>query len=75
MRALYAALLDMASTAPRKAITWYERHAWIEDHPGWTFADYDQAAAGDILRHDDYLKMRREAEKRALDKARAEHGD
>ena len=65
-------MLDLASTAPVKALRWHERHRWIEDHPGWTFADYDAASAADILLHSEYQKMTREAEKKAREKAEAE---
>ena len=70
-------MLDLASAAPLRALRWWERHHWVEDHPGWTFADYDAASAGDILLHSEYLKIQREVEKKALEKAkleRAPHG-
>ena len=50
-----------------RALRWHARQKWIEDHAGWTFADYDAAAAGDILMHEEYLTMQREAEKKARD--------
>ena len=65
-------MLDLASTAPIKAIRWHERQRWIAEHPGWTFADYDAARAADILLHEEYLKMTREAEKKAAEKAKQE---
>lgn len=64
-------MLDMARTAPASALRWEQRHRWIEQHPAWTFADYDNAAAGDILSHTEYMTMRHEAERRALQKAQA----
>jgi hypothetical protein len=67
-------MLDMASTAPAAALRWEQRHRWLADHPAWTFADYDNAAAGDILSHGEYLKMRHEAERKALKDAQAAEG-
>jgi len=70
-------VLDLATTAPLRAWRWHERHRWIEEHPGWTFADYDAASAGDILLHGEYQKMTHEAERKALEKIRsagAPHG-
>lgn len=75
IRALYEAMLDMAPTAPKKALQWEAKHRWIEEHPGWTFDAYENARAGDIQSHDDYLKMRREAEKHAVEKAKAAAGN
>jgi hypothetical protein len=71
MRALYAAILGQGQTAPIKALKLAERSQWIEDHPGWTFRDYDEAPAGAILFHRDFLTMQREAERQALDAAKA----
>jgi len=44
-------------SAPIGAVEWLRRHAWIEDHSGWTFDDYDNARAGDILTHEEYHKL------------------
>ena len=51
---------------------WLERAQWIIDHPGWTFAAYDAAAAGDITFQRAYETMRREAEQQARARAEAE---
>lgn len=65
-------MLGMASAAPRKALRLAERAQFVKDHPGWTFADYDAAAAGDIAFQREYERMRQEAERHALEKARQE---
>jgi len=57
MRALYSALKGWSDTAPVAATAWFERHKWIEEHPGWTYRDYDEAEAGDILLERDYRNM------------------
>jgi len=46
-----------------------ERAQFVIDHPGWTFADYDNAKAGDILFMREYEKMLRAAEDKALREA------
>lgn len=61
----------MASTAPASAVRLSERAQFVKDHPGWTFEDYDNAAAGDILFMREYEKMIREAEHKALEEAAA----
>lgn len=72
MTALYAAVLGMAATTPVDGSQWYDMHAWVEDHPGWTFAAYRAARAGDILSHADFLTMRHEAQKKAMERAERE---
>lgn len=57
LKALYEGLKGWSDTAPEKAIRWYERQKWIEEHPGWTFRDYDEADAADILLNRDYRNM------------------
>lgn len=59
-------MLGMSRTAPGPAAKLAERAQFVKDHPGWTFADYDAAAAGDILFQVEYEKMRRGAERKAL---------
>lgn len=62
--------------APVQANQLAERAQFVKDHPGWTFTDYDTAAAGDILFMREYEKMLKAAEEKALKEAqeRAEHG-
>lgn len=65
-------MLGQQHTAPIKARRLAERAQWIIDHPGWTFAAYDAAAAGDITFQRAYETMRREAEQQARARAEAE---
>ena len=69
MTALYAAIMGIQRTAPVMANRKAERAQFIIDHPGWTFKDYDEAAAGDIVFMLDYQKMLRAAEDKALREA------
>jgi hypothetical protein len=61
----------MQHTAPVKALRLAERAQFVKDHPGWTFRDYDEANAGDILFMREFEKMLREAERKALEEAKA----
>lgn len=36
---------------------WFERMKFVHDHTGWTFRDYDNADAGDILLDRDWHNM------------------
>lgn len=74
MRGLYAAMLGMSKTVPEKANRLAERAQFVKDHPGWTFADYDTARAGDIAFMREYEKMLRAAERKALEEAKARNG-
>ena len=38
-------------------VRWFERQMFVEEHPGWTFRDYDEADAADILLNRDYRNM------------------
>lgn len=64
-------MLGQQRTAPAAAIQLAERAQFVKDHPGWTFADYDAAAAGDILFQQEYEKILRECERQAIEKAKA----
>lgn len=57
IRALYSALKGWSDTAPAKAVAWFERQKWVDEHQGWTYRDYDEADAGDILLERDYRNM------------------
>lgn len=57
LRALFAALKGWQETAPETAIRWWERAKFIHEHQGWTYRDYDDASAGDILLDQEYLSM------------------
>jgi hypothetical protein len=46
-------------TAPLDAIKAFERYQFIQQHPGWTYRDYDEADAGDILLDKDFTAMLR----------------
>lgn len=62
-------MLGMSHTAPKAAVQRAERAQFVREHPGWTFADYDAAAAGDIAFQREYERMRTAAERHALEKA------
>ena len=57
MRELFAALKGWQETAPEKALRWFERAQFIAEHAGWTYRDYDEAEAGDILLDKEYRSM------------------
>jgi hypothetical protein len=38
-------------------VQWFDRAKFIHDHPRWTFRDYDEADAADILLDRDYHAM------------------
>lgn len=59
MRALYAALKGWQRTAPATAVAWFERAKFVNEHAGWTYRDYDEAEAGDILLDGDYQTLMR----------------
>ncbi len=46
--ALFDAADGFRSTAPAEAIRQMARARFVNEHPGWTYRDYDEAAAGDI---------------------------
>jgi len=54
MRALGSALHGWQDTAPLRAVHWFERAQFVTHHAGWTYRDYDEASAGDILLDRDY---------------------
>lgn len=58
----------MSHTAPARAVQLAERAQFVRTHPGWTFADYDTAAAGDIAFQQAFEAMLASAQqqKRAL---------
>lgn len=62
-------MLGMSRTAPLHATRLAERAQFVKDHPGWTFADYDNAAAGDIAFQRSYEQMLRGVEQKALEDA------
>lgn len=66
-------MLGQEPTAPIEAIRLAERAQFILDHPGWTFEDYDNAAAGDLLFLTEYQKMAGARDRQLLEKARAQH--
>jgi hypothetical protein len=35
----------------------FERYLFVKQHPGWTYADYDAAAAGDIALDAEFSKV------------------
>lgn len=39
------------------AIRWYKRAKFVAEHPGWTYRDYDEASAADILLDQEYRAM------------------
>jgi len=41
-------------TAPQGVIRWFERAQFVHEHVGWTYRDYDEADAADILLDRDY---------------------
>ena len=43
----------------------FERWLFVKEHPGWTYADYDAASAGDIALDAEFAKVY----KAMLDKA------
>ena len=57
MRALYAALKGWQDTAPEPAVAWLKRVRFVHEHSGWTYRDYDEAEAGDILLDQEYLTL------------------
>jgi len=57
-RALFAHLKGWQQTAPAAAVRWWERAKFVNEHPGWTYRDYDAADAGDILLDAEYRVMR-----------------
>jgi hypothetical protein len=56
MRALLEAVNGFRPTAPMLAARLFERSQWVE-RLHWTFAEYDNASAGDIAFHREYLDM------------------
>jgi hypothetical protein len=46
----------------------FERWLFVKEHPGWTYADYDAACAGDIALDAEFAKVYHAM----LDKARAD---
>lgn len=60
-------MLGMEPTAPVRANLLAARAQFIEDHPGWTFADYDTAAAGDIAFQNEYRKIVGACQRKALE--------
>lgn len=57
MTALYAAAKGWQSTAPVMATRLFERYMFVKHHSGWTYADYDAAAAGDIALDAEFAKV------------------
>ena len=39
------------------AVRLFERARFVAEHPGWTYRDYDEAAAADILFDREYRAM------------------
>jgi hypothetical protein len=35
----------------------FKRWRYVQEHPGWTYADYDACAAGDLLLHDEFAAL------------------
>jgi len=67
LRALYAAVLGMARTAPAAVLRKYERWLFCQEH-GWTFAEYDAAKASDIQLAHEFAKIQQAAIKQAAAK-------
>lgn len=40
-----------------KATQLFERWLFVKEHPGWTYADYDAAHAGDIALDAEFAKI------------------
>jgi hypothetical protein len=57
LTALYAAAKGWQSTAPVMATRLFERYMFVKHHEGWTYADYDAAAAGDIALDAEFAKV------------------
>jgi len=57
LKALFCALKGWQKTAPDAAVKWFDRMKFVHDHSGWTFRDYDEAAASDILLDRDWHTM------------------
>jgi hypothetical protein len=57
LKALFSGLKGWTRTAPQSAVKWFERMKFVHDHSGWTFRDYDEADAADILLDHDYHAM------------------
>ncbi len=57
-RALFAGLKGWQQTAPVTALRWWDRARFVNEHPGWTYRDYDEAAAGDIQLDADYRAIK-----------------
>ena len=45
------------ATAPVAAVKAFERYKFVNDHAGWTYRDYDEADAGDILLDQEFTAM------------------
>jgi hypothetical protein len=45
------------TTAPSDAVKAFERYKFVNGHAGWTYRDYDEAAASDILLDKDFTAM------------------
>jgi hypothetical protein len=54
---LHSAVRGWQDAAPQKALRLFDRAHFIHEHPGWTYRDYDAAAAGDILFDREYHAM------------------
>lgn len=56
--ALYDAVDGYADTAPARALRLMKRAQYVNEHPGWTYRDYDAANAGDIWFDEVYRSTR-----------------
>jgi hypothetical protein len=63
-------MLGFSKVAPQTVVRLAERAAFVLDH-GWTFEQYDNAAAGDIAFLREFERLRGEVEKQKLAQAEA----
>jgi hypothetical protein len=66
---LFAAVTGQAATAPAAGLALFKRAAWIAEHH-WTFEQYDNAKAADILfqaEYDRLIAARREYQEQQAD--------
>lgn len=74
MTALYSAVRGWQSTAPVDAIRLFERYLFVKQHPAYTYAAYDAAAAGDIMLDAEFAKVEQAMMDKAKKDAEVEHG-
>ena len=68
-------MLGYSKVAPQNIVRLAERAAFVLDHAGWTFEQYDNAAAGDIAFLREFERLRGEVDKQKLAQAESKtHG-